>query len=571
MILDPLRNTSMKVYKKGAQIDIGSTLLHYLGIDQKVGIGVSLLSSTPTLTESQSDINKYLSSKKEDFKQLWGFPSLKKSKILVNTTQKSIKIKDHTYTIPILIKVNKDLSTTPYFNNNSNKSLESYIESFHKDDVFIWIDKCQKLNQFKKSNSSTSMYCLIFSSLSGHMLSHPINDEISINPLRYLQKIKNNKITMDNFKINYDKLVFLKTLEGLSTNYLSLLTRTPLNSHVYIPNLGSKATVDKMEKLFKRKIITTLSHSNQHYALKTNIKSFIHILDASKFLNLSPLKTIVKNKIKEMMNSFLNLKLLIQYEPIIFKVKPLPRPFKWGIIERDRFIAHAGGEIEGHTYTNSLEALNLSYKKGFRYFELDFQKTSDGIFVAAHSWSNWAGITNYTKSLPPSSSEFKKYKIRDKFTPITIDEINMWFKERTDAYLVTDKVNSPKDFISQFKHKDRLIMELFSINALKEGINSNIYSAMPTWDLVKTFKPKLLKKLQELKIKHVAASRRVIESEHNTLITLKKNGIKTYVFHVNFDKGKDEEFVSCYERKYLYGLYADKWTFKEKDKCKQLP
>ncbi len=52
----------------------------------------------------------------------------------------------------------------------------------------------------------------------------------------------------------------------------------------------------------------------------------------------------------------------------------------------NRFIAHAGGEIDGHTYTNSLEALNLNYKKGFRLFELDIHETSDHKYVAVHDW-----------------------------------------------------------------------------------------------------------------------------------------------------------------------------------------
>jgi phosphoglycerol transferase MdoB-like AlkP superfamily enzyme len=49
-----------------------------------------------------------------------------------------------------------------------------------------------------------------------------------------------------------------------------------------------------------------------------------------------------------------------------------------------RFIAHAGGMIDDHTYTNSLEALNMSYDKGFRLFELDILRTSDSMFVTAH-------------------------------------------------------------------------------------------------------------------------------------------------------------------------------------------
>ncbi len=35
------------------------------------------------------------------------------------------------------------------------------------------------------------------------------------------------------------------------------------------------------------------------------------------------------------------------------------------------FIAHAGGAIDGYTYTNSLEALNSSYAAGCRLFEKD--------------------------------------------------------------------------------------------------------------------------------------------------------------------------------------------------------
>jgi glycerophosphoryl diester phosphodiesterase len=34
-------------------------------------------------------------------------------------------------------------------------------------------------------------------------------------------------------------------------------------------------------------------------------------------------------------------------------------------------IAHAGGAINQQTYTNSLEALNANYAKGFRFFEID--------------------------------------------------------------------------------------------------------------------------------------------------------------------------------------------------------
>ena len=37
----------------------------------------------------------------------------------------------------------------------------------------------------------------------------------------------------------------------------------------------------------------------------------------------------------------------------------------------DRYIAHAGGEVNGVKSTNSKHALDENYKKGFRIFELD--------------------------------------------------------------------------------------------------------------------------------------------------------------------------------------------------------
>jgi hypothetical protein len=37
------------------------------------------------------------------------------------------------------------------------------------------------------------------------------------------------------------------------------------------------------------------------------------------------------------------------------------------------------------------------------------------------------------------------------------------------------------------------------------------------------------------------------------------NDIKVYVYNVNFDPGKDEQYVLDNEIGYVYGMYADKW------------
>ena len=47
-------------------------------------------------------------------------------------------------------------------------------------------------------------------------------------------------------------------------------------------------------------------------------------------------------------------------------------------------VAHAGGGIDGETYTNSYEALDRAVNDGFRYLELDLSFTSDDQLVCIH-------------------------------------------------------------------------------------------------------------------------------------------------------------------------------------------
>ena len=87
------------------------------------------------------------------------------------------------------------------------------------------------------------------------------------------------------------------------------------------------------------------------------------------------------------------------------------RPTIADSLDGNRFIAHAGGGIDNNRYTNSLEALNLGYRHGFRLFELDIITTSDDYYVAAHDWKSWQAGVNFSGQLPPSRAEFLDHKI----------------------------------------------------------------------------------------------------------------------------------------------------------------
>jgi glycerophosphoryl diester phosphodiesterase len=224
----------------------------------------------------------------------------------------------------------------------------------------------------------------------------------------------------------------------------------------------------------------------------------------------------------------------------------------------EKFIAHAGGAINGYTYTNSLEALNLSYSKGCKLFELDIIETSDGKLAAAHDWAHYKWIVDYPNSTdePMSEEEFMSYKIYNQLSPLSEQAIEDWFEEHKDAILVTDKINSPQKIAQSFpSFKDRIIMELFSWDAVEEAISVDIIP-MPSENLVFGTSG-IEKKLLDMHIEFIAISRWHIDGNKGFLKRLKEQGLKTYVFHVNYESGKDEQWVLENEMDYCYGLYAD--------------
>ncbi len=343
----------------------------------------------------------------------------------------------------------------------------------------------------------------------------------------------------------------------------------------------AKQFLVKLESLIKKKKFWAIA---SHDAIRSNWPGFQKKLSELNFKLLQTLNGRVayiaysntNNNIKEYSSkTSLNHVISSYIKPLSKKeLKQLKKDkkknnAKANVYAKDtnRFIAHAGGQIDGHNYTNSLEALNLSYKKGFRLFELDIIKTSDNIYVAAHDWKSWARITGYKGALPPSKKIFKEQKIYKKYSPMDINDINLWFKNNSDAILVTDKVNTPMDFSNKFVDKNRLMMELFTWEAVKEGISAKIKSPMPTGGILGKIKGNKIEYLKKLGITDIASSRRIINNQKKLVNEIVKTNINIYAFHLHFDKGKDEKHVTCNESNYFYGMYADKWDFNSTLNC----
>lgn len=104
------------------------------------------------------------------------------------------------------------------------------------------------------------------------------------------------------------------------------------------------------------------------------------------------------------------------------------------------FAAHAGGSIHGISYTNSLEALNNSYDKGFRTFEIDMMRTTDGHLILAHDY-NWALPLFINKVGPLTYKQFKDSKAVYNLTLLDIHGLIDWMKDHPDTFIILDKLD----------------------------------------------------------------------------------------------------------------------------------
>jgi hypothetical protein len=230
----------------------------------------------------------------------------------------------------------------------------------------------------------------------------------------------------------------------------------------------------------------------------------------------------------------------------------------WEEARRDprRFIAHAGGAIDGRTYTNSRDAIDQAYDKGFRLIELDLIETRDGRLVAAHDWEGWQQATGSDASAP-SRDEFRSSLLFGRYRTIDLEDLEKWFAARPDAFLVTDKVTKFEALIEGFPHLDRMIVEVFSVadyeRARREGIRYPMLSLHAA--LVEDEEEQILALLRREPVKFLAVASKIVRRQEKLLKALRRNEACTYVF-----TSSDGRYLESVFGGLIYGAYTDEWN-----------
>lgn len=221
-------------------------------------------------------------------------------------------------------------------------------------------------------------------------------------------------------------------------------------------------------------------------------------------------------------------------------------------------IAHAGGGINGQNYSNSLEALEYNYQKGFRYFEIDFSWTSDAQLVCLHDWGKrFKKAFGYKTKQPLSLKEFEKLNVQNTLLhPCTEKSLAMWLSKHQDARVITDvkydNIKAIEHIIKTYPQiQPQLIPQFYQppeYQRLKDmGFKKLIW-------ILYQYKGSYASVVQQAKnMQLLAISMRTSQAKKKFARQLMNNKHRIFVYSIN-DVNKVEKLVNKY---HVSGIYTD--------------
>ncbi|MFA5484985.1 MAG: sulfatase-like hydrolase/transferase [Candidatus Pacearchaeota archaeon] len=223
-------------------------------------------------------------------------------------------------------------------------------------------------------------------------------------------------------------------------------------------------------------------------------------------------------------------------------------------------VAHAGGEINMQSYSNSFEALDNSLKKGFNYFEIDFIFTRDDQLVCLHDWEgNFENLFHFKVNERLSLKEFEELVKKNNITPCTIYSLKEWLEKNPNARIITDikeeniiALNMISEIIPDYKEK--IVPQIFLFEEYKEveerGYERIIYGM---YQHCSTDDNYIIDQIKELD-KIFAVSMPLERAKSELPTKLKEINILTYVHTINTIEEK-EFFLKKYNVNEIYTDY----------------
>ena len=222
IIIDPSKNSPMEINTVGSALDIGATLLPFLGYTGDIGLGRNLLNGEE-LEEDRFLIHSKLNKWRQPITAFWDFPKIQES-LEINIDEKLVSIDNRKFRIPIFIELNNELQSTLKFQfdrSSGHKSLVDHRKKLGKNKYFLLIDECKNARGLDKTLGEKG-FCL----LAGHggkytkMVKLNENVTYTANEIQQLLKLSNGFIAhrVAHAGGGVNNKTYTNSFEALNTN-----------------------------------------------------------------------------------------------------------------------------------------------------------------------------------------------------------------------------------------------------------------------------------------------------------------------------------------------------------------
>jgi phosphoglycerol transferase len=144
MIIDPGQYAGKEVGTPGSALDIGATILPFLGYSGEIGLGRNLLNDNEPAND-RLFIHANLQSWWQPISEFWDFPRLRNF-ISIDIDKKLVAIDDRVLRMPILVELDSNMQSTLRFQfdgNRKHRSLLDHRNSLGNDSYFLMVDECK--------------------------------------------------------------------------------------------------------------------------------------------------------------------------------------------------------------------------------------------------------------------------------------------------------------------------------------------------------------------------------------------------------------------------------------------
>lgn len=204
-------------------------------------------------------------------------------------------------------------------------------------------------------------------------------------------------------------------------------------------------------------------------------------------------------------------------------------------------VAHAGGSIEGDTYTNSHEALDYNIKRGFELFEIDFSWSKDQQLVCMHDWDrSFNRLFGFQIKQRPTMEAFKELnQEKSRYNICTLDSLKYLMEKNKHIKIITDikekNIKALRIIAEEIKDYDsRIIPQIYHPSEYK--IVKKLGYKNIIWTLYKFSgdNDRVLEQVDHLKLFAITMPPK--RAKEKLGIKLKEKGIPTYVHTINSKK-----------------------------------